>query len=341
MTHRCSVVGAALAAALLALAPAAQAQSTALRLHGTLLAVDPSSRALEIFKTEAERLSDGMLAFEVATGTPDDGAREVLDEIRNQSTFGIVLSASYLSRLVPEIGVMGLPFVFDNFSQVSRVLKGPAGALIEAKLAAKGFTTLCWMDFGARNVINAKRPIRTPDDLKGMKLRVQPNETHLATFRAIGANPIAMDFNDLLPALRQGDIDGTEVSYIAMEDLKLYEYNKYFSDSAHVRDLLVFIVNRNVFTSLEPKAQMAIRNAAAIACPQQLRMQAEREAAAVENLKKKGLQFDPLPPETRSALRRASAVVVGDARKRLGDKLVDNALAVARAAAAKRASIGH
>jgi tripartite ATP-independent transporter DctP family solute receptor len=333
-----TVAGAALAAAMMALAPATQAQTTALRLHGTLIAADPSSKALEIFKTEAERLSDGALAFEVATGTPDDGAREVLDEIRNQSTFGIVVSASYLSRLVPEIGALGLPFVFDNFNQVSRALKGAAGTLIEAKLAAKGFTALCWMDFGARNVINAKRPIRTPDDLKGMKLRVQPNETHLATFRAVGANPIAMDFNDLMAALRQGDIDGTEVSYIAMEDLKLYEYNKYFSDSAHVRDLLVFIVNRKVFTSLQPKAQTAIRDAAAIACPQQLKLKAEREAAAVENLKKKGLQFDPLPPETRAALHHATAGVIDDARKRLGEKLVDAVLAAAPRSGGKRSS---
>jgi TRAP-type transport system periplasmic protein len=333
-----SVASVALAAVMLAFAPAAHAQTTALRLRGTLLAADPSSKALEIFKTEAERLSDGTLAFEVATGTPDDGARQVLDEIRNQNTFGIVVGASYLSRLVPEIGVLGLPFVFDNFNQISRALKGPAGTLIEAKLAAKGFTTLCWMDFGARNVINAKRPIRTPDDLKGMKLRVQPNETHLATFRAVGANPVAMDFNDLLPALRQGDIDGTEVSYIAMEDLKLYEYNKYFSDSAHVRDLLVFLVNRKVFTSLQPRAQMAIRNAAAIACPQQLKMKTEREAAALENLKKKGLQFDPLPPETRAALHHATAGVIDDARKRLGDKLVDAVLAATQRSAGKRSS---
>jgi tripartite ATP-independent transporter DctP family solute receptor len=340
MKPRYSIVGAALAAAALAFAPATQAQTTTLRLHGSLLPIDPSNKALEIFKAEAERLSGGTLAFEVVTGTTGEAMREGVDEIRTQNTFGLVLATSYLSRLVPEIGVLGLPFVFTDFDQVKRALKGPAGTLIEAKLTAKGFTTLCWMDFGARNVLNSKRPLRTPDDFKGLKLRLLPNETHLAIFRALGANPVAMDFKDLFPALRQGDIDGLELPYMAVEDLKLYEFDKYLSDSAHTHDLLLFIVNRDVFTSLQPSEQKAIRDAAAIACPQQWKMQAARQAAALANIRAKGMQFDPLPPATRAALRKATAGVIGDARKRLGDKLVDSVVAGTVPAAGKRSG-GH
>ena len=339
MKRRCSIAGATLVAAMLALAPAAQAEPTTLRVHGALLAVDPSSKALEIFKREAERLSDGTLAFEVTTDPAPNGTRGLVDEIRNQNMFGIVVGASYLSRLVPEIGALGLPFVFDNFDQVVRALKGPAGAAIEARLAAKGFTTLCWMNWGALNVLNGRRPLRTPGDIKGLKLRVQPNETKLAIFRAMGANPVAMDFKDLLPALRQGDIDGLDLPYTAMEDLKLYEYEKYLSNSAHTYDLLVFIVNKKAFMGLQINEQKAIRDAAAIACPQQWKMAAERETAALEDLKEKGMQFDPLPPETRLALRKATAGVVVDVRKRLGDRLVDAVLTAAGAGAGKRS--GH
>jgi tripartite ATP-independent transporter DctP family solute receptor len=325
----CSVVAAALAAAMLAFAPATHAQPTTLKLRGGLLPEDPSSKAMLIFKTEAERLSGGTLEIEVV---PQDspvtsGTRDLVDELRTQSTFGIWLGASYLSRLVSEIGVFGLPFVFDNFDQIVAALNGPAGALIEAKLAAKGFTTLGWMDWGARNVVNAKRPLRTPDDFKGLKLRVLPNETHLAVFRALGANPVGLDIKDALPALRQGDIDGMETSYLAIDDLKLYEFDKYLSDSAHVHDVLILLANRKAFTSLQPKEQKAIRDAAAIACARQWKMEAAREAEAFEQLKEKGMQFDSLPPRTRTALRQATAVVVDDVRKRLGSKLVDAVLA--------------
>jgi TRAP-type transport system periplasmic protein len=340
MIYRRSVFGAALAAVLLAPGPATQAQPTALRLHSALVAADPASKALEIFKTEAERLSDGRLAFEAVTGTTEEGFRDVVDELRTQTTFGAVLTPSYLSRLVPEIGALGLPFVFDNFTQVSRALKGPAGAVIEAKLAAKGFMTLCWMDLGARHVLNAKKPLRTLDDFKGVKIRVQPNETYLAIFRAIGASPVAMDFKDVFTALRQGDIDGLELPYPAMEDLKVYEYGKYVSDSAHVYDLVVFLLDRKVFTSLPPKDQKAVRDAAAIACPQQWKMVAERGATALAHLKQNGMQFDPLPPETRTALRQATAGVIGNARKRLGEKVVDSVL-TARTPVATANRSGH
>jgi tripartite ATP-independent transporter DctP family solute receptor len=339
MKRKCSIAGATLVAAVLAFASTTQAEPTTLRVHGSLLAIDPSSKALKIFASEAERLSDGTLAFEVTTDPTPNGTRGLIDEIRNQNIFGIVVGASYLSRMVPEIGVLGLPFVFDNFDQVVRALKGPAGATIEARLAAKGFTTLCWMNWGALNVLNGKGPLKTLGDIKGLKLRVQPNETKLAIFRALGANPVAMDFKDLIPALRQGDIEGLDLPYTAMDDLKLYEYEKYLSNSAHTYDLLVFIVNGKTFMSFQPKVQKAIRDAAAIACPQQWKMADERETAALEGLKEKGMQFDPLPPETRVALRKATAGVVVDVRKRLGDRLVDAVLTAAKAGAGKRS--GH
>jgi tripartite ATP-independent transporter DctP family solute receptor len=332
---RCSFVGAALAAAMLALAPVTQAQATALRVYGAYIAEDPSSQAMLVFKAEAERRSGGTLEFEIIPNTLGGGAREIVDELRTQNAFGIWIAASNMSRLVPEIGALGLPFVFDNFDQVARAVKGPAGAIVEEKLAAKGFTTLGWMEWGAQNVINSKRPLRTIDDFKGLKIRVLPNEAHLAIYRAIGANPVAIDVKDLFPALRQGDVEGQANTYSSMVDYKFYEYGKYVSDSAAVLDLSIFLANRKTFMSLPPKEQKAIREAAVIACGQEWKIAAARDIGALATLKEKGLQFDPLPPETRVALRKATAVVIEDAKKRLGDKLVASILAATAPGAAK------
>jgi tripartite ATP-independent transporter DctP family solute receptor len=300
-----------------------------LKVYGSFIAEDASSKAVEIFKNEAERRSGGTIEFEVIPSTPGvGGAREIVDEVRTQSAFGIWIGASNMSRLVPEIGVLGLPFVFNNFGQVARVLKGPVGKLIEAKLAAKGFTTLCWMQWGARHVINAKRPLRTLDDFKGLRIRVLPNETHMAIFRALGANPVGLDVKDLYVALRQNDIDGLENPYSTINDYKFYENNyKYLSNSAHVLDLIVFLAGKPAFMSLQPKEQNAIREAADIACARQWEMAAAKEAGALAILKEKGVQFDPLPPETRRALRQTTAVVIDDVKRRLGEKLVDSVLA--------------
>jgi TRAP-type transport system periplasmic protein len=331
MKLRRFIASVALAAAVLAFASAAQAEPTTLQLRSPFPAEHSSSRAMEIFKAEAKRLSGGSIEIELSPGTPGaGGAREVLDEVRAKNVFGLWIGAANLSRLVPEIGALGLPYVFDNYDQVARALRGPAGAMIEARITTKGFTSLGWMMYGAHHVTNSKKPLRTLDDLKGMRIRVQPNQTHLAIFRALGASPVAMDLKDLYLALQQGDIDAHENSYWLIYHDK--QDLKYLSDSAHLLDLIAFVVNRNAFMSLQPGQQKAIREAAAIAVSQQWKMVDADDAEALVKLKEKGVQFDPLPPETRAALRRATAVVVEDTRKRVGDELIDRILAATRSA---------
>jgi tripartite ATP-independent transporter DctP family solute receptor len=334
-----SIAGAALAAAVLVLAPAAQAQPTTLRLRGAFVAEHTSSKGMEIFKAEAERLSGGSIEVEVIPGTAGvSGTRELLDDIRTQNVFGIWIAAGHMARFIPEISVLGFPYVFDNYDEVARAIKGPVGTAIAAKMAAKGFMSLGWLMFGAQNVMNSKRPLRTLDDFKGLKLRLFPDETHLATFRALGANPVALDLKDLYLALRQGDVDGMENSYSVIYNYKFYAYGRYLSDTAHVLDLIAFVINREAFMSLQPEQQKAIREAAAIAVAQQWKMMAAEDADALVKLKEKGMQFDPLSPQTRAALRQATAVVVEDARKRVGNELVDGILAARQSGRPARAT---
>jgi TRAP-type transport system periplasmic protein len=326
-----SFAGAAFVAAVLALAPTAQGQPTTLRVRSAFVAEHPASQAMEIFKAEAERLSEGSIEVEVLPGTAGvSGTREILDDVRTQNVFALCLAAGHMARLIPEIGALGLPYVFDNYDQVGRALKGRVGAAIEARLAAKGFVSLGWLMFGAQNVVNAKRPLRTLDDFKGLRLRLHADETHLAIFRAVGANPVALDLKDLYLALQQGDIDGQENSYSVIYNYKFYEYGKYLSDTSHILDLIPFVANRKAFMSLQPGQQKAVREAAAIAVAQQWKMMAAEDADALVKLKEKGVQFDPLQPETRAALRRATHVVVEDARKRIGDEIIDSILAVGK-----------
>ena len=96
------------------------------------------------------------------------------------------VGVAYLSRIVPELEAVSLPFVFPNREVAFKVMDGEVGVLLDKKLAEKNFISLGWMDLGPRQFTNSKRPIKTIDDFKGLKVRLQPNETHLATFRALG-----------------------------------------------------------------------------------------------------------------------------------------------------------
>jgi tripartite ATP-independent transporter DctP family solute receptor len=238
---------------------------------------------------------------------------------------------AFVSRLVPEVEAVSLPFVFEGREQAMRVIDGPVGALIEEKLGAKGFTALGWMELGARHATNSKRPLKTLDDFKGLKLRMQPNQTHLATFRALGANPVAMDIKELYSALQQGVVDGQENPYPIIHANRYFEVQKYLSDTAHFFDFIILIANKQMLDGLTAEQKAAVREAAKVAVAEQRKAAADAEAATLADLKAKGMQLDPLPAKTRETLRKASAGVVDEVRKRIGADVVDKVLAEAGA----------
>ncbi len=286
-----SFVGAALATAVLVIAPPAEAQGTTLRIESNIPATHATSRSMEIFKAELARLSEGSIEVEVSAGAPRS-LKEMIDAVHVGSVFATWTSIGNFSRLVPEIEAVSLPFIFENYDEARRAIAGPIGPLITKKLEAKGFTVLAWMELGALQVSNSKRPLKTLDDFKGLNIRVLPNATHLATFQAIGARPVAMDLKDVDTALRQGDVDGQEQDYATIYANKNFESQKYLSDTGHFLDFHVLVANKSAFASLDPMQQKAVREAATIAAVQQRKISTEAEATALARLQEKGMQFD-------------------------------------------------
>jgi tripartite ATP-independent transporter DctP family solute receptor len=228
---------------------------------------------------------------------------------------------------VPELEAVSLPFMFPSREVAYKVMDGPMGDLLNQKMADKGFVLLGFMELGPRQVTNSVRPIKTMADLKGLKIRLQPNETHLATFRALGANPQAMDIKEVYSALQQKVIDGHENPYNLVLASRFFEVQKYASNSAHFFDFIAVVASKKVFDGLKPDSQAALRAAMAKAVAWQRSVAAKADADALEELKKKGMQFDPMPAAEREAMRKATEPVIDQVRKRLGGDLVDRALA--------------
>jgi tripartite ATP-independent transporter DctP family solute receptor len=321
---------AAAAAALTSLTSQVYAEPAVLRIGSSFATEHASSKAVEIFRTELVRRTEHALDVEFVPDRKLGGVKDIIDELRADILFAVPVPMQYLSKLVPETEALSLPFVLKDADHAHRAVEGSVGKLIEAKLMAKGFIPLGWMALGSRNVTNAKKPIKTLDDFKGLKIRVQPSETHMATFRALGANPVAMDIKDVHTALKQGDIDAQENSYALTGSNKLYEVQKYVSDTGHVFDLIVFIASKKLFTALPREQQKAVREAARIAAAQEWKMAATMEEAALAALKAKGMQFDQVPEATRGALKKATASVIDSARQRIGAALVDQVIAAGR-----------
>jgi tripartite ATP-independent transporter DctP family solute receptor len=323
-----SLVGAAMAAALLAMAAPVRAQPVSLTIASSLPTEHASVKAMETFKAEAARRTHNEISVELAPGEQLGSASELVQKVRAGSVFGCWVGAVFMARLVPETAVINLPFVFNNYGEVMRTIDGPAGKLIEAKLDAKGYTTLAWMELGARNVANAKRPLKTIDDFKNLRLFSQPAETFLATFRALGANPMVIPTKEVYGALQQTDIDGMEATYSIINGYKFYEQMKYISDTNHILDLVILVANKKAFMELRPDQQKVLRETARFAAIQQRKLAEEGEAASLAALKTK-LQFDPILPETRVAMRKATAGVINGMKPSIGAELVDKVLAAA------------
>jgi tripartite ATP-independent transporter DctP family solute receptor len=239
------------------------------------------------------------------------------------------IGMAFLSRTVPELEALSLPFLFTSREQAFRVADGPIGREIDRKMADKGLTLLGFMELGARHVTNSKRPIRTLEDLKGLKIRLQPNETHLATFRALGANAVAMDVKELYPAMQQGVVDGQENPFAIIAANRYFEVQKYMSNTGHFFDFITIVAHRKTFEALPPAQQKAIRDGMDAAVRYQRERAKLQETDSIVTIRQRGVQYDEVSPKLIADMRTATAGIVDDVRKRAGDDLVRRVLAEA------------
>jgi len=199
-----------------------------------------------------------------------------------------VISGGVVSSVVPELGVFDIPFLFRDAAHAKVVAQGPVGAAIAAKFADKGLTLLALGKQGFRNISNSKRPIRTPDDLKGLKIRLIPNEMYLMSFKALGAEVVPMEFPLVYAAMKDGRLDGQENPVPTIANSRFYEVQKYLTLSGHFFAPIAFIANRAMFEQLDPSDQAALTAAAMAGA--EATWQAQLDAPRLEQLRSGGME---------------------------------------------------
>ncbi|WP_435105791.1 TRAP transporter substrate-binding protein [Arhodomonas sp. AD133] len=293
-----------------------------IRIAGNFPANHSSSLAIDRFEKQVEEATNGDLQVDVFPAMQLGGAGENVDQVRSGAIFATWIGTAYLSRIVPELEAVSLPFLFDGREQAFEVIDGEVGDRLAAELGEKGFETLGWMELGARHVTNSQRPLETMADFEGLKIRLQPNETHIATFNAVGANPVSMDIKEVYSALQQHVLDGQENPYTIIRTRNFEEVQSHLSDTSHFFDFIVVAANQNRFEALPPEHRKVVREAMADAVAFQRERAATQSEKALAALKEK-MTFTPLPDDTRAALRGATSGVVDRVRERTGDGIVD------------------
>jgi tripartite ATP-independent transporter DctP family solute receptor len=194
------------------------------------------------------------------------GERTLLEGVRNGDLDLVVTSSILLGDYVPQARVFSVPFLFRDYAHARAVLDGPIGQDVLARLASRGLVGLAWSEDGFRHVTNGKRLIRTPEDLKGLKLRTQENRIIAETFRALGAEAVPMPYGQaFFDALAQGVLDGCDVTVPAAITLEPLRSLKYLSLTGHSYTPGVIVMSEAAHDSLSEGDRQAFIEAARLA----------------------------------------------------------------------------
>jgi tripartite ATP-independent transporter DctP family solute receptor len=236
---------------------------------------------------------------------------QVLQQIQLGTTQMSVCTTGPIEAFVPEIKALEMPFVFPSYEAADKVLDGPIGQDLAKKFEKSGFVALAFLDNGFRNVTNSKRAVKTPEDLKALKIRTMEAPTHLAIWRAIGANPTPMAW-PIFTQLQQGVIDGQENPIAVIYAAKLPEAGqKYLTLTRHVYSALVFVANKKFIDGLPGPEHKAVSECARTAALQGRKLIRDNEAKQLAELKAAGMQVEEKPD--LAAFRKATAPVIESA----------------------------
>jgi tripartite ATP-independent transporter DctP family solute receptor len=213
----------------------------------------------------------------------------ILAAARSGAVDMAVISGGVVSSVVPELGVFDIPFLFRDAAHAKAVAEGPVGAAIATKFADKGLTLLALGKQGFRNVTNSKHPIRSPDDLKGLRIRVIPNDIYLMTFKALGAEVVPMEFPLVYAALKDGRLDGQENPVATIANSRFNEVQKYASLTEHFFAPIAFVANRAMFEQLDPSDQAALIAAAKAAA--EITWQSQIDVPKLQELRSGGMEI--------------------------------------------------
>ena len=216
-------------------------------------------KACEFFKREVEKRSEGKIEVKIY---PNSQLGNEIDTIQSALTGGgvdVVITGESMMTYVPELGILGVPYLMTSDAHVEAVAGGPVGKEIEKLMLmdGAGFRCLAYFVRGPRNV-TANKPIRTPDDIKGLIIRTPASTITVSTFEAFGAKPTPMAFSEVFTSLQSGTIQGQENPLAMINSGNFYEVQKYLNKTEHLRTWLYFALSEQTFQSLPADLQKIV-----------------------------------------------------------------------------------
>ena len=223
-----------------------------------------------------EAATGGRLSIQMYPSMQLGGEKEAIEQAQVGALAFARVSVGPMGPLVPELNVFNLPFMFRDDAHMEKVIDGPIGDELLKKLSdhpTAGLIGLCWMNAGTRNVYNSRKPVRSIDDLKGLKIRMMGNPVFVDTMNALGGNGVAMGMDQLVNAMQTGVVDGAENNYPTYATGQHYRYAKYYSLTGHLMIPEILVFSKKTWDTLaqgRPGADRHVRQGGAAGAAQAL-----------------------------------------------------------------------
>lgn len=307
------------ALALVASVATANAQEIALRLASFANDGDSFGQAQTRFAEELERLSDGRMGLQIFNNNTLGSNREALEIAKTGGVDFVVTGLAHATRDAPELNAVLLPYLWADRESMFATLDGEIGGRLSDTLAPQDLSIIGWWDNGFRHVSNNRGPILEPEDIAGLRLRTLPSAVHVAFFRALGAIPTPLDFSELMPALRQGVIDGQENPPAVVYPFQIYEAQRFYSLTGHVNEPMVLVMSLGTANRLSETDRAIVAEAAATASAFQRELNDARTAELLGNLAAH-MEINEVPDTTLAHFREVALSIYEEALADMGDE---------------------
>ncbi len=297
------------------------------------------AKGVDAFAAYVKEKTSGKIDIATFPSGQLGGERSMPEQVQSGTLQIAALTTAVLQNFVPQGAILDMPFIFPDRQTAYATLDDPeVQEKIFSYFPKKGFIAIGWTENEIRDFTNNKRPVRTPEDIKGLKVRVMNSPVYLDTFKQLGASPVGIPFPEIYNALQTGVIDAQENPLMTTVLMKFTEVTKYVTRTQHCLTECIIVVSVDYWESLSKEEQKIFKEAAKIAIDVNRKENANiHESLPKSNIsiadfaKQNNIEIIDLTPEEREAFRKAMVPVWNKYRKKLGDDLFDFMLAKIKA----------
>jgi tripartite ATP-independent transporter DctP family solute receptor len=250
----------------------------------------PNTVALDQFAAELAETTD--IKLQMFHGGVLGSQPDAIEQVRNGGLEVGQFNLGPMGPIIPTTNVVSLPFIFNDVEHMFRNMDGEVGKIFEEAMAAEGLVPLAWYDSGARSFYNSERPIMTPADVEGLKVRVMNNDLFVDMIAQLGGNATPMAFGEVYQSLKTGVIDGAENNYPSYESTGHFEVAGFYSISQHLIIPECLCISSGAWEALDAATQEAVRTAARNSAETQRKLWAEREAESRAKVEAAGVKIN-------------------------------------------------